>query len=86
MSDGWDYQKRQQEIARAKQELTHAGLGETPDLAYFRASTSHDVELCVKVGGQFYVLGYTAEQMLDKAHHATGLALHAMNTRKRAVE
>lgn len=86
MSDGYGYQKRQQEIARAKQELTHAGLGETPDLAYFRAGTTHDVELCVKVRGEFYVLGYTAEQMLDKAHHAMGLALHATKIRKRAVE
>jgi hypothetical protein len=66
MSDGWDYQKKQQEIARNKQELTRAFPDlalPSPNLAYFRAGENCAAELCLVHEGKHIAIPLKAAHL-----------------------
>jgi plasmid stabilization system protein ParE len=80
MSDGYGYQKRQQEIARNKEALRDSfpTLAETPLLIYPRPGHVGDVELCAVIEGKHYTKSVTPEQAIEIAHKMIGLALHEL--------
>jgi hypothetical protein len=83
MSDGYGYQKRQQEIARNKEALRDSfpTIAETPLLIYPRAGHVGDVELCAVLDGKHYTKSVTPMQALEFAHHLMGLAMHELKTK-----
>lgn len=50
MGDGWDYQKRANDLARAFPEL------DTPHLAFFREGEATGAELCVVIEGRHHAI------------------------------
>jgi len=84
MGDGWDYQKRQQEIERNKKELERIGFAPQPDspwIVNYRHGTDDDAEITLIADDKFRVKPMNAHQIASLIHHLSGILAHI--TRKK---
>jgi hypothetical protein len=76
MSDGYGYQKRQQQIEQQKRELAQAFPDltlQSPNLAYFRAGENCPAELCFVHEGKFIAIPLKAKHLAHMAAEAARL-------------